>query len=179
VISGKAWAVAAIAAACALAAGCAAERVAGLNMPASRPSISVAAGAAACPFTVKSIEDRRDDKSLGQLIRTKVSGDRFDEWFANGLASIPGHTADGARVEVRVEVLKAYIHGLSTLKSANLVARVSTSVDGGAPRVTTYRGVDGSTNWNSSESEVQEAFDRALNDLQRQIGADLSQSCKR
>lgn len=167
-----------LSAACALLVGCVADRVSGLRAPDARPVPTASGNANGCPFTVKSIEDRRDDKSLGNIYHTKVAGEGFADWFANGLAAIPGHTTGESRTELRVEVLKAYITGLNTLKSANLVVRVHATAAGGAPKVTTYRAVDGSINWSSTQNEVQEAFDRALSDLQRQLGEDLSRACK-
>jgi len=160
-----------------LLAGCAADRVTGVKAP-TAPLLAVTDQVPGCAFTIKSIEDRREDKSLGTLVRTKVDGRGFTNWFADGMAAIPGHSASDASTALQIEVLKAYVHGISTLKSANLVVRVTAIGAAGEQRQSTYRGVDGSTNWNSSEDEVQSAFNLALADLQRQIGTDLRKHCK-
>lgn len=159
---------------------CASERVSGVRAPAVRSAPEAGTAALGCRFAVRAIEDRRDDKGLGRLHATGVGGEGFAEWFADGIAAIPGYTSHEAPTELRLEVLKAYITGINTLKSANLVVRVhAASAAGGATKSTTYRGVDGSINWANGEGEVQEAFDRALADLQRQLAEDLSRSCKR
>ncbi|MFO1340956.1 MAG: hypothetical protein U1F53_22505 [Burkholderiaceae bacterium] len=115
---------------------------------------------------------------MGQLVRTKVAGGGFMEWVAAGIAALPGYTSEPAPTEVDVAILKAYIQGISTMKSANMVVRVTIASSGKADRKLVYRGVDNTVNWNSTESEVQEAFDRAMSDLQRQMGADLAKSCQ-
>ena len=157
--------------------GCAADRVTGVKAPTTR--LVVTDSAQGCAFTIRSIEDRREDKNLGTLVRTKVDGAGFVNWFADGMAAIPGHSASGAPTALQIEVLKAYVHGISTLKSANLVVRVTATGAAGEQRQSTYRGVNGSTNWNSSEDEVQSAFNLALVDLQQQIDSDLRKHCKR
>lgn len=161
--------------------GCMAERVTGLRPP--QPQGTPLQGASpppACAFSIKSIDDRREDKSLGVLIRTKVDGDGFSSWFADGMAAIPGQTTpESATISVQIEVLKAYIHAIGTMKSANLVVRVTAVDAAGSRHQSTFRGVDGSVNWNNSQDEVQVAFNAALADLQRQIGADLNKHCNR
>ena len=159
-------------------AGCAADRVTGIRA-ASPSAVSAEAAAPACRFAVKSIDDRRDQASLGTVGFTKVEGDDFSRWFADGIAAMPGYSREAAPIELRIEVLKAYIHSLGTLKSANIVVKV-TVADGGAPPTTKmFRGVDGSTNWSSSESEIQVAFDRALVHLRQQMSAELAGLCPR
>ena len=157
---------------------CAADRVAGLKASAARPMPAAPATTPACAFAIQSVDDRREDKSLGKVVRTQVDGEGFATWLGDGLAAIPGHASGAAPTTLQVEVLKAYIHSIGYLKSANLVVRVTT-VDPAGRRQATFRGVNGSTNWNSTEAEIQEAFDRALADLQQQIGADLASHCSR
>lgn len=167
-----------IAGACVLVVGCAADRVSGLKPAAERVARPAAAEAGACRFTVKAIEDRREEASLGVLLRTRVDGDGFNHWFADGINAVPGYTREAAPIELRIEVLKAYIHSIATMKSANLVVRVHVAASGAPPQAKTYRGSDGSVNWSSSEREVQEAFDNAMTDLTTQIGADLRGLCR-
>jgi len=145
----------------------------------AQPARPVAAEVAACRFTVKLIEDRREQTGLGTVVRTSVDGEGFSGWFADGIHAIPGYAHDGAPIELRIEVLKAYIHSIATMKSANLVVRVQLAADGAPLQVKTYRGVDSSTNWSSSESEIQITFDNALNDLKLKMSADIDRLCKR
>jgi hypothetical protein len=135
------------------------------------------AAAGACAFSIQSVEDLRDDKALGRVALTRVDGDHFATWFADGLKSVPGYRPQPATVVMKVEVLKAYIQSLATMKSANLVVRVHVAQDGHAPRTKLYRGVDNSTNWSSSENEIQAAFDGAMGHLRQQMAADLAATC--
>jgi hypothetical protein len=163
-------------AACTLLPGCMADRVNGLRAAATEPAPRSEA-VAACPFTITAIDDHREQKNLGILIRTQVDGDSFPAWFSGGLKAIPGYAPQEAPVSIRVEVIRAYIHALSTMKSANLVVRVHTTARGEPPRTKVYRGVDGSVNWSNSESEVQTAFDNAMRHLQDQMRKDLWLTC--
>lgn len=100
-------------------------------------------------------------------------------WLADGLKSLSSHAVDGAAVRhVRVTVLKAYVYGLATLKSAHVVVRAEVSAANGEPGWTQiYRGVDNSLNWSNGEAEVQLAFHQALDDLKGQIAADFAAHC--
>jgi hypothetical protein len=73
-------------------------------------------------------------------------------------------------------VKPALVQAIGPMKSANLVVRVATT-DPAGRREAVFRGVDASTNWNSSENEIQEAFDQALAHLRQQIDSDLRQHC--
>ena len=170
-----------LAAACTFIAGCVGQSVVGVRAQPVR-SISTEAGVQLCRFTITAIDDRRDDKTLGHPFGTTISDDGFIDWLSSGLAAIPGHTPTDARgdapVGLRVEILKAYIQMNGSAKSANLVVRTYATVDGEAPQVMTYRGVDTSP-WNGMEVEIRRAFNRALADLRLKIGTDLSRTCKR
>lgn len=168
-------------AACTFIAGCVGQSVVGVRAPSVRP-ISTEVGVQPCRFTITAIDDRRDDKTLGHLFGTTISGDEFMGWLSAGLAAIPGHVPSdvpgNAQIGLRVEILKAYIQMNGSAKSANLVVRTYAAVDGEAPQVMTYRGVDTSP-WNGMEVEIRRAFNRALADLQLKLGTELSRSCKR
>jgi hypothetical protein len=161
--------------------GCSAERVNGLRPSPQGPGGPVPAAMApgACAFSIQSVEDLRDDKALGRVAFTRVDGDHFAAWFAEALKSVPGYQPQPATLVMKVEILKAYIQSLATMKSANLVVRVHVAQHGHAPRTKLYRGVDNSTNWSSSEDEIQAAFDSAMAHLQRQMAADLATGCPR
>jgi hypothetical protein len=178
----------ALAAALLLVAGCASDEVTGLQRrtPVAAPSAAPTAASSACAFSLGGIDDRRDAQSLGQMGRTHIDGAGFDGWLRNGMASIPGYTRDAGAPAIRITVLKAYVHGLASLKSANLVVRVEFPAQGAGAAGTvakaatskTYRGFDDSMNWSTSQAEIQEAFNAALDSLAAQIGADLKQRCR-
>jgi len=158
-------------------AGCAADRVQGVK-PGQAAATAPAGPVPSCRFSVKAVVDSRDQADLGSLFKTRVDGEGFAQWFADGIASIPGHATTPAPVELHIEVLKAYIQSLGTAKSANLVVKVKVAGDGAIPSTKTYRGVDASINWSNSESEVQAAFDAALASLRQQMSTDLAGWCK-
>jgi hypothetical protein len=130
--------------------------------------------APACLFSLEGLDDQRGRTDLGDIGRTRVEGEGFMEWFAAGLAALPGYTSGPSARRVRVVVLKAYVHGLGTLKSAQLVVRVHFLA---RLEARTYRGADATMNWSNSEGEIQSAFDRAWADLAEQIGKDLAARC--
>jgi hypothetical protein len=170
----------AVALAAAVTLGGCADRVVGIRPAAVAvaPAVAPAAGAPSpCRFHVDAIEDQRDGQDLGIMGPTRVSGEGFAAWFQKGIAATPGHSVEPASVRVRIAVAKAYIQGLSTLKSANIVVKVHLTDAQGASTDKLYRGVENSTNWWNSETEIQDAFDAALADLRRQLAADLAASC--
>lgn len=159
-------------------AGCAADHVAGVPRSAPRNSSPAGTFATACAFNLEAIEDRRETPELGHMGGTRVGGEGFARWFADAMATMPGYTRERTARTLKVIVLKAYIQGLATLKSAHLVVRVQSAQDGQSWNPRVYRGADASMNWANTEAEIQEAFARALADLTAQIAADLQASCK-
>jgi len=161
----------------ALIAGCGAERVSGV--PVTEPLAPVA-GTQGCAVAIDSVEDQRDATNLGHLGRTRVTDEGFMRWLTDGLKTLPGYVPGGAEaIHLHVTVLKAYINGHGSMKSANLVVRVREPTDDGErgwPKI--YRGVDDSLNWANAEAEVQLSFQQALEDLKRQIAGDLARRCR-
>lgn len=169
-------------AACSVLAGCApAARVAGLKAASTENAAPVPRASdavpASCRFSVESMRDLREQAHLGSLGVTQVDGNDFVKWLGAGIAGMPEYSAGPAPVALNFEILRAYIQGLGTLKSAHLVVRVKVSGDKARPFEKLYRGVDNSINWNNSESEIQSAFERAVTHLKQQISSDLPGLC--
>lgn len=179
-MKGSARSALVICTASALLCGCTPMQVAGVQPRAlvSQPGPAAGKARAACLFNVEAIDDRRDVESLGQLGRTLVGGGGFVEWFTQGVASLPGHTDEAAPTVIKMTVLKAYVQGISTMKSVNLVVRVQFLKKGIVAASKVYRSVDNTMNWANSESEIQAAFDRALKDFAAQVDVDLQKHCQ-
>ena len=170
----------ALALACAAAlGGCAADRVAGVREASAHPAAPAVPVAAVCPFAVDAVDDARGDIDLGMIGRTRVDGQQFVRWFTDRMAATSGFTRGPAPVRVRIEIAKAYVHGLSSMKSANIVVNARISGPDGQTMARTYRGVDSSMNWWNGEREIQDAFDLALQDLLGQVVPDISRACAR
>ena len=104
-------------------------------------------------------------------------GEGLVQWLADGITAMPGYSPEPAPATIRISFLKAYMQGLGTLKSANLVVRLQVTSGDLAPTNKNYRGVDRSLNWSNGEAEIQEGFERARIDLATQIAADLKKRC--
>lgn len=163
----------AVAAAVLALAGCAADRVAGIAASRdARPPVTQR-----CGFTLDGVEDRRDRGDLGQIGRTVVGADGFEAWLARGLDGCAiGDGASGRR-RVRLVVFKAYVQGIGTMKAANLVVRARFFREGQPWKEADLRGVDNSINWANGEGEIQEALERALADLRRQVQDEVQRMC--
>lgn len=171
-------AFAAMALACATLAACASDRVSGVSMM-PREIPAKAHQTVTCPFHIAAIKDLRSSDNLGFVMRTQVDGKNFLRWLTEGIAAMPGHNRDSATVNLRIEVNKAYVEGLAQLLSANIILMVYASGSEGVVTEKMYRGVGSKTNWWNSEAEIQAVFEAALYDLQRQIGTDIQELCRR
>ena len=162
-----------------LSVGCASRQVVGLRSQ-HAPETRLAAPTnvpASCRFSLAGIDDQRDTQDLGQMGPTRIDGEGLVQWLADGITAMPGYSPEPAPATIRISFLKAYMQGLGTLKSANLVVRLQVTSGDLAPTNKNYRGVDRSLNWSNGEAEIQEGFERARIDLATQIAADLKKRC--
>jgi hypothetical protein len=161
--------------------GCASETV-GMQMAKSRHGGAPqgrTAPVADCRFSLESVTDRRGHSGLGTLAWTHVQEGDFMRWFGDGVRAVPGFTEGPTPVKVRLEIVKAYIQSLGTLKSTNLVVAVHITGEGLAPSTKVLRALDESMNWNSTEAEIHAALDRAMDQLQSQLLDEVNGACKR
>jgi hypothetical protein len=160
-------------------AGCASERIAGVPLAPGAGSMvgGIRSAEQACRFQLLAVSDQRAAADLGQLGRTAVDGRGLVDWLAQGVREIPGHTDATDATALRVELMRAYVEGISTMKSAHLVVRLSLHSAGGSARTRVLRGADNSLNWANGQAEVQAALSRARQDLQAQIQAELRSHC--
>lgn len=146
-----------------------------------------------CKIYVAEIDDkRRNKKNLGRAATSTVYTKDIIDWIGQGLVSLGSgrykiviQKENSEPVEpvvpdykISVFLKKAYIHSLSTSKSATLVLAVNYSQEGEDIRSSLYRGSDTSINWSSSQDEIHGAFNAAFIDLLDDLDKDLIELCR-
>jgi len=143
-----------------------------------------------CKIYVAEIEDkRRNKKNLGRASTSTVYTKDIIDWIGQGLVSLGGgrykvviqkENPEPVVPDYKISVFlkKAYIHSLSTSKSATLVLAVNYSQEGEDIRSSLYRGSDTSINWSSSQDEIHGAFNAAFIDLLDDLDKDLIELCR-
>lgn len=128
---------------------------------------------AACGLQVASVKDLRADlTSLGNLGPREVRADDFAGWVRGGLDHGLRKPGPAAVVSIDAEILVAYVHGLASTKSADIVLRMRYSRDHQPVGEKVYRGASTAMNWDSSEHEIRNALAEALAALVVQVSAD-------
>lgn len=131
-----------------------------------------------CAFSLGILSDsRRDPSDFGSLANRKVQSTDPLAWMRNGLKTLPGYQDELAPLQVDAELLMAYTQSQATSKVVNVVARLHYRQANQQTQSRTYRGSNTAINWASSESEIQSAFNNALNKLLLQIEPELSARC--
>ena len=143
-----------------------------------------------CKIYVAEIEDkRRNKKNLGRASTSTVYTKDIIDWIGQGLVSLGGgrykvviqkENSEPVVPDYKISVFlkKAYIHSLSTSKSATLVLAVNYSQEGDDIKSSLYRGSDTSINWSSSQNEIHGAFNAAFIDLLDDLDKDLIELCR-
>ncbi len=143
-----------------------------------------------CKIYVAQIEDKRlNRQNLGRAASSTVYTKDIIDWIGQGLVSlgggiykvvIPKENSEPVMSDYKISVFlkKAYIHSLSTSKSATLVLAVNYSQKGDDIKYSLYRGSDTSINWSSSQDEIHGAFNAAFIDLLDDLDKDLIELCR-
>jgi hypothetical protein len=139
----------------------------------------------ACRVFIQGVRDLRPDNlSMGSVNRPVLAADSAG-WVRSGLQSLGRDrrivvvsTAAGADLVLDAEILKAYIMAITTQKAANVVIRVRYSHNGIAQGDAIYRGAINDMNWINGDSETQDAFNDALEQVIGAIAADAVVRCK-
>lgn len=90
---------------------------------------------------------------------------------------MPGHSETPAALHLQIDLLKAYVQGLSTLKTANVVARVRYGIGEATLEDHVYRGTRDGTNWFNTDSEWLTTFASAQQNLLGKIANDIGRLC--
>jgi hypothetical protein len=140
---------------------------------------------ARCRLAMGEVKDIRADASMGAIGNSVVKVADPAAWTRDGFAKTlaDNQTLDivaadtGPDETLNVELVKAYIEQVNTVKSATVVVRVTYAGRSAAgPRV--YRGVRTGTNWWNTESELDGAMALALDQAARSVSADASAACR-
>lgn len=129
------------------------------------------------------VEDARQDKeSLGSVAGRTFGNTPLEPWVEQELLGmgtglfvavtkpLPNSPAS---LHLKARILKAYLSGLSTSKTAAVVIECEFITPTGSGDTRIYRGQYQSLNWNSNEDEATNAIRQALNRCVDKIRADL------
>jgi hypothetical protein len=146
------------------------------------------ATARSCAVTVAEIKDvRSDQQTMGNLGGRPLYVTDAAAWVRAGIAA--RRTPDPVRYgdslaahpdepTLKIELIKAYIITITSVKSANVVLRVTRSQNGSEPQTQIYRGRDTGLNWAASDDEAQGALDAALSDALDRMETDMKMRCQ-
>lgn len=187
--------IAAIAAACAIAA---AMPAAATNQPlVLSPNFSetpgdvlspVAKGTATCAvaFTALS-DDRRDPSTVGVVGNRAVQSPQDRQaWMRSILGGLtargvtPGFDADApaAAPTAKASLQMVWLSGVAVDFSANVIVAVDATGTDGHTLQKTYRGHVARLNWASGSDEMQVAINKAFSDVLNRMAPDLQALCK-
>ncbi len=138
-----------------------------------------------CHVRLGEIRDLRPDPEvLGDLGGKTIKAGDTRQQLRDALAGVatraivfaaPGAPAD---LEMRVDIVKAYIYALTMAKTGAVALRVTFVRDGAVVGEHIYRGGSETVNWASGQGEARGAVRMAMEDAVRQIGPDLFQACR-
>jgi hypothetical protein len=154
-----------------------------------RPSFGSVAGeaphGAPCRVRLAEITDERvDAQSMGDIGGRPIRADTL-AWVRSGLASLDGGgqitivQAEPADLALKVELLKAYVISITTVKSANVVLRVRYAHGSSGLDDRIYRGSEVGPNWMSTTGETEAALNGALSQVLDTIREDTLTRCSR
>jgi hypothetical protein len=168
---------------CACAAGPPVEIAAAPPAPASPPSRPHLGPM--CHAYVADVSDLRPDKeNMGEAGIRVVHSANAAEWVraglggleAGGAITVVGDPAQ-ADVELKVQILKAYVFTPQTAKAATVVLRVNYAGKAAPAGPRTYRGSDTTMDWANGDGEMKAALDRALAQAVGAMRIDISPVC--
>ena len=123
-----------------------------------------------CNIFLASVRDLRDDPtSMGTMGPRAVRSENSVEWVRSAVLTLD-HDVQlhfvsdeaGADLSLQVELLKAYIMGITTQKSSNVVVRVRFLRHSAQLGEVVLRGRETGANWVNGEGEMQSQLDAAL-----------------
>ncbi|HEY8949985.1 MAG TPA: hypothetical protein VIM56_13960 [Rhizomicrobium sp.] len=145
-------------------------------------ALTPAAMKGACAIRLVEVRDARADmRSMGTIGARMIDEPDSVAWMRSGFDTLKRDArisfADGGKaMDLKVEILKAYMLSITEAKTTNIVVRIDY---GGAQPEGVYRGTDTGLNWASGSGETQSSFDRAMAQLMASIDEDIVARCAR
>jgi len=187
-MSGVRWASAAgLAALLAACGGVATRPMQFVAEPRQAPS---AGGGAGCLVNVLAIEDKRDSaSSFGSSANFEQFANNVPDWVKSAVKSLDGHgrkvvisdpgtgTASPDALAVTVRIHRAYVHGMVTSRTSQVVLSNQYERAGKVLGTQFYRGSDTSVSWSSSPEEVEGGMNAAMNVALAAMSKDLDRYC--
>jgi hypothetical protein len=153
----------------------------------AEPLPAAQAGSGACLVNVRAIEDKRDSaSSFGSSGNFEQFAKNVPDWVKTAVQSldVPGRkvvVADaGAATDalnVTVRIHRAYVHGLATTRTSQIVLSGEYERAGKVLATQFYRGSDTSVNWSSSPDEVEGGMNAAMNLARAAMSRDFDRYC--
>jgi hypothetical protein len=144
--------------------------------------------AGSCRIHLADIRDLRSDpQSMGMLQNRPVRSADSISWLRSGFDALSGDSrigfvdgaaADNTDVVLRVELINAYVMGItSETRAVSVVLRVRYERGGAMLDEQVYRGRHDALTWGTGESETQASFDTALAQLLGTVDRDIVARC--
>ncbi len=133
-----------------------------------------------CPYRLTEFKDARSNKSLGRVAFSVIEND-VTQWSIDALKTFNIHPdVNREYLQVKVSLVKAYIHSVNTAMAANIVFKVEKK----SPEVKAfdqpqyYRGYSVSTNWATGRGEILDTLNEAMTDAISKMRANLDRQCR-
>jgi hypothetical protein len=161
-----------------------------MKFVADPPTSAAEPSGSACVIVIRSIEDKRDSaSSFGSSANFEQFALHVPEWVRTAVASLDRPTrklvfAEGGSgstepesVVVTVKIYKAYVQGMATSRTSQVVLSNQYERGGTVLGTAYYRGSDTSVNWASSADEAEAGMNAAMNVALVGMSKDFDKYC--
>jgi hypothetical protein len=136
-----------------------------------------------CEITVLGVKDQRVNTSgFGTLPSFDIYAESVPDWVGRALEMLDPMVfskRESVKLNLNVEIYKAYVHNQVTSKSANVVLKVHYLNNHHLIKSQIYRGQDTQINWSSSAEEVERGMNDAMSDVLQKMRIDINELCVR
>lgn len=153
-----------------------------------RKQATVAPQAKLCSVQIKEVRDERDTgKTLSDNAWMHINDGDVTGWIRSGLKTMQSSSFDVTELvedenklvlSLQTTLRKAYLSTIATSKASTVVVSYEIADKNNTVKAQgNLRGSDTSINWNGTEQEVNESFNRSLTFVLQQLRDKLSASC--